>query len=188
MCLLQAPSKGCSLWFFSLNFFWGREDLSVLPSALREDVRRTLRKTFIYLVPSPIFLPPPSLCLTGCCAHWLHAWMFDSLSHWTLTGTPFTLCTSVAEAGAQRGGGAAQALGSHISRSEISPSFCFYWTIKWEQRTALSPPPPLSLSLSLSPALTTDSHCWAASMTLHTWMVNGLGFILVWTLCLTQGE
>lgn len=182
MCLLHLQKN--QVFFLTSSSGTGR----TFPSChLHLDVRRTLRKAFIYLVPSPIFLPPPSLCLTGCCAHWLPAWMFDSLSHWTLAGAPLTLCTSVAEAGAERSETVGLlGLWEVRSVSEISPSFCFYWTIKWEQRTALS----LSFSSS-SLSLSCTDH-WlsllAASMTLLTWMVNGLGFILVWTLCLTQGE
>lgn len=57
--------------------------------------------------------------------------------------------------------------------------FLVWSTARWEQRRYLTPSPP---------ALTTDHlHC-AASMTLHAWLVSGFGFILVWTLCLTQGE
>lgn len=145
---------------------------------LLRNVRRPLRKTFIYLVPSLVYLPPPRLFawlaaeLTDC----LDGWLPLSLdSHWQFTHTLRELRWGW---GGERRQSGCSGFGKWDSL--LGFSLClFRWTIRWEQGNSLGLSPP---------ALTTDLHYCAASMTLHTWLVYGLGFILVWTLCLTQGE
>lgn len=73
-------------WVFE-GFFSSRGDMR---EERTQDVRRPLRKTFIYLVPSLIYLPPPRLFawlaaeLTDC----LDGWLPLSLdSHWHFTHT-----------------------------------------------------------------------------------------------------
>lgn len=148
------------------------------PDSPSQDVRRPLRETFSYLVPLLIYLPPPRLFawlaaeLTDC----LDAWLPLSLdSHWQFTHTLRELhwdCVGERQLGCS-------GFWKSGNLCLISLSVCFWWTIRWEQRTSLDLSPP---------ALTTDHHYCAASMTLHTWLVYGFGFIMAVILCFTQGK
>lgn len=89
---------------------------------LLRDVRRPLRKTYIYLVPSLIYLPPPtSLCLTGCWADWLPGWLAPSLTGLSLALHSHTVWASLG-LGWRETVGLAQALGSRISARFFSLS------------------------------------------------------------------
>ena len=104
--------------FFSLSVI----NPLVPPASPSQDVRRLLRKTFIYLVPSLVYLPPPRLFAWLCMLSWLTVWMAGFLSHWTLTGSSLIHCVSIAEAGLERDSRIAQALESGISARFLSLS------------------------------------------------------------------
>lgn len=106
--------------FFS--FFFHDQTTSFHHLHLLRDVRRPLRKTYIYLVPSLIYLPPPtSLCLTGCWADWLPGWLAPSLTGLSLALHSHTVWASLG-LGWRETVGLAQALGSGISARFFSLS------------------------------------------------------------------
>lgn len=155
-----APSAKEPGFFFNF-FFRDREDLSLLPSALRREENTEegihLFSPITHFSSSPIPLPDWLLCsLTAC----LDVWLPLSLdSRWRSTHTVHER---------RRGWSGARRSGcSGFGKSDLSLRFLplsVFTGLLNESRgplsRSLSPPP-----LSLSPALTTDSHCW-----LHPWL------------------
>lgn len=151
--------------------------LKLLPAPASQDTRRSLREALVCLANS--FNHPPLLCLFAWLAAeltWLPGWLAPFL-----TGLSLAVRSHAARASLRQGWReTAGLLRVWKVGSLLDFSLCLvWWSIRWEQGKSVPTCPS---------AQTTDCHYCAASMTLHTWLVYGFGFILVWTLCFARGR
>lgn len=140
------------------------------------------RKTFFFahLFPSS----PRSLCLSGCWADWLSGWLAPSPLD-ALWQFIYTLPVLHWDCGGEREW---VRIAEALEKWNLCGGFFFCSSSLlccWKYLTWAEKKKPLTF---ISPATTSDHHCCVSSMTLHTWLVYGLGFILVSALCLAQGK
>lgn len=151
--------------------------LKLLPAPASQDTRRSLREALVCLANS--FNHLPLLRLFAWLAAeltWLPGWLAPFL-----TGLSLAVRSHAARASLRQGWReTAGLLRVWKVGSLLDFSLCLvWWSIRWEQGKSVPTCPS---------AQTTDCHYCAASMTLHTWLVYGFGFILVWTLCFARGR
>lgn len=142
------------------------------PASPSQDVRRSLREAFIHSVHSLKYLPPLRL----------FAWLAAELTWLPGWLAPFlTGLSHAAWAPLRQGWRETAGLLSvwKVGSLRDFPLCLVWWTIRWEQGKSVA---------TCHSAQTIDCHYCAASMTLHTWLVYGFGFILVWTLCFARGR
>ena len=170
-----------ALFYLSIYFHLTWEDSIVLmikqlapPASPTLDVRRPLRKTFIYLVPSLIYLPPPRL------SAWLAAELTDCLDGWLPLSLDAHFTHTLRELrwgwSGERQSSLLRLWGSGISLLNFSP-FLFWWIIRWEQRNKSG-----SLALLQHWPLTITTVCCIHDFTylagVRAWIYLGLGTLL----------